>query len=143
MMMKVNLLVSIFFLSMFTLFAGCTEADSSELSDSKVYEMRTYTTYDGKLDALHQRFQNHTMAFFEKHGMENIGYWIPTDPELQNNTLIYIVSHDSPEAANTSWDSFRSDPEWQEVYEASHADGPIVENIESVYMNSTSYSQMK
>src|SRR6056297_3734007 len=58
------------------------------ISESLVYELRTYTTHDGKLDDLHARFANHTMELFEKHGMENIGYWTPMDKE---NTLTYII----------------------------------------------------
>lgn len=112
-------------------------------SNNQIFEMRTYTTHEGKLDALHQRFSDHTMRIFEKHGMKNIGYWVPTDPELSENTLIYIISHDSRDAAERSWDAFRSDPEWQEVYQASHADGVIVRDVESVFMESTPYSPIK
>jgi hypothetical protein len=131
----------------FFLFDGNVKSDTmlidSQESGSQVFEMRTYTTHEGKLDALHQRFSDHTMRIFEKHGMKNIGYWVPTDPELSENTLIYIISHESREAARRSWDAFRSDPEWQEVYEASHADGVIVSNVESVFMESTPYSPIK
>lgn len=148
--MKSNLFIflSASLISSFFLFSSCAESGNSEtvetaVSDSKVYELRTYTTHEGKLDDLHERFENHTMAFFEEHGMTNIGYWSPEDPELRDNTLIYLLSHNSREAAEASWDAFRANPGWQEVYEASRADGPIVETVESIFMKSTSYSQMK
>lgn len=154
--MKFNFLslLIISVISSFFLFSGCAESGNSEsvetesetqttVSDTKVYELRTYTTHEGKLDDLHERFENHTMAFFEKHGMTNIGYWSPEDPELRDNTLIYLLSHESREAAEDSWEAFRNDPGWQEAYEASRADGPIVESIESIFMKSTPYSQMK
>ena len=126
---------------------GCTETAQSdsvepEVSETRLFELRTYTTHDGKLDDLHQRFENHTLAFFEKHGMINIGYWVPLDPELKDNTLIYILSHASREAAEKSWEAFIADPDWQAAYEESHKDGPIVKNIESVFMNSTPYSKI-
>jgi hypothetical protein len=120
-----------------------SEGLAAEVNENEIFEMRTYTTHDGKLDALHQRFENHTMAFFEKHGMTNIAYWVPEDPELKENTLIYILSHESPEAAEASWNAFRADPDWQRAYEESHADGVIVKHIESVYMTQVSYSPMK
>ena len=110
------------------------------ISESLVYELRTYTTHEGKLDDLHARFEDHTMALFEKHGMTNIMYWSPQDPELSGNTLIYLLSHQSREAAEKSWDGFVNDEEWQRVYEASRADGPIVEWVESVFMTKTPYS---
>lgn len=116
------------------------ELENTSIDHHKVFELRTYTTHDGKLDNLHDRFADHTMALFEKHGMENIGYWTPMDKE---NTLIYIVAHESREAAEASWQAFLDDPEWQEVYAKSHEDGPIVENVESVFMTSTPYSPIK
>src|SRR2546430_10531384 len=81
----------------------------------KVFEMRTYTTNEGKLDALLARFRDHTTRLFEKHGMTNIGYWVPKDEPLSKNTLIYILAFPSREAAQKSWAAFRSDPEWQKV----------------------------
>ncbi|MDX1640984.1 MAG: NIPSNAP family protein [Balneolaceae bacterium] len=114
-------------------------SDKIDADHHKVYELRTYTTFEGKLDDLHRRFADHTMALFEKHGMENLSYWTPMDKE---NTLIYIVAHDSREAAEKSWQDFRNDPEWQKAYEDSRKDGPIVEKVESVFMKKTDYSPM-
>ncbi len=122
-------------------------SDSGEpaegINPDRVYEMRTYTTHDGKLEDLHQRFENYTIELFEKHGMTNVAYWIPNDPELKENTLIFIISHESAEAAESNWEAFRADPEWQRAYEESHADGVIVQHAESVYMSATPYSPMR
>ena len=43
----------------------------------KVFELRTYTSVDGLLPNLEARFRDHTMQIFERHGMENVGYWVP------------------------------------------------------------------
>ena len=105
--------------------------------DALLYEMRTYTANEGKLDALHERFRNHTMTIFEKHGMQNVGYWIPAEtPE----TLIYIIAHKDSAAAQASWQAFVADPEWQDVYAKSIANGRLVKNIVSVFMTKTDYS---
>ena len=48
-------------------------------ADSRIFEMRIYTANDGKLDALHARFRNHTNQIFVRHGMSLIGYWSPTE----------------------------------------------------------------
>ena len=108
-----------------------------------VFELRTYTTYAGRLPALNKRFKEHTIKLFEKHGMTNIGYWVPTDPEKSKNTLIYIISHKSREAAKQNWKAFVEDPEWQKVHKESHKDGKIVENVDSVFMSATPYSPIK
>jgi hypothetical protein len=109
----------------------------------KVYELRTYYTHPGKLTDLHTRFRNHTTKIFEKHGMTNVGYWVPQDEPAKSNTLIYVLAHDSREAAKKSWDAFRNDPEWQKVRTASEANGPIVTKVDSVFMDPTDYSKLK
>ena len=109
----------------------------------QVFELRTYTAPDGKLGNLHARFRDHTLRIFEKHGIRNVVYFAPTDAPLSENTLIYFISHASREAATTSWEAFRSDPEWQKVSADSQVDGRIVSNVESVFLVPTDYSPMK
>jgi hypothetical protein len=111
--------------------------------NTRVYELRTYTTLPGRLPALNKRFAEHTMKLFEKHGMKNEMYWIPTDAERKDNTLIYIVSHDSQEAAEKSWKDFIADPEWHAARDASEKDGKIVAKVERVFMTMTDYSPGK
>jgi len=112
-------------------------------TSNRVFELRTYTTLPGRLDALHARFANHTISLFERHGMTNIGYFVPQDAPLAENTLIYVLAHDSREAAKASWAAFVADPEWLEAREASISDGPILVKVENVFMDATDYSMMK
>lgn len=110
---------------------------------AEVYELRTYTTHPGKLDALHARFRNHTIKLFEKHGMTNLMYWVPQDEPRKSNTLIYVVEHKSRQAAEASWKAFREDPAWIKVKGESEAPGPIVQKVESVFMDLAPYSPAK
>jgi hypothetical protein len=109
----------------------------------RVYELRTYYTHPGKLGDLNTRFRDHTTKLFEKHGMTNIGYWVPQDDPAHSNTLIYVLSHESREAAKKSWDAFSADPEWVKVRTASEVNGKIVEKVDRVYMDATDYSTLK
>ena len=118
-------------LSAVTVIANRAQAD--------VYELRTYTTNEGKLDALNARFRDHTVRLFKKHGIESMGYWVPTDPEKSTNTLIYVIKHKSRDAANASWKAFLADPEWKKVAKESGV-GRLATRPESVYMETTDYS---
>jgi hypothetical protein len=109
----------------------------------RVFEIRTYTTLPNRLEALQTRFRDHTTKLFEKHGMTNVGYWTPADEPRSTNTLIYILSHSSRDAAKKSWDAFINDPEWHKARDASEQDGPIVDKVESMYLNATDYSPLK
>jgi hypothetical protein len=107
--------------------------------DTRVYELRTYTAAPGKLDALNARFRDHTLKIFEKHGMENIGYWMPvTNTE---NQLIYIIAHASRDAAKKSWSEFVADPDWKKAQKESEANGKLLAKPPaSVFLDATDYS---
>ncbi len=112
-------------------------------SGARVFEIRTYTTNPGKLDALNARFRDHTTRIFKKHGMQNVGYWVPQDEPAHSNTLVYVIAHKSRDDAKQSWDAFRADPEWQKVQKESEAGGKIVAKVESVFADPTDYSPLK
>lgn len=112
-------------------------------SATRVFELRTYTAPEGKLVNLQARFRDHTTRLFERHGITNIGYWTPQDAPTSSNTLVYIISHRSREAAEASWANFRSDPEWRRVSRESQVDGRIVSDVESIFLDPTDYSPMQ
>ena len=108
-----------------------------------VYELRTYTTPPGKLDALKARFRDHTITIFNKHGMKSVGYWVPQDGPEHENTLIYVLEHESREAAAKNWTDFRNDPEWVKAKGDSEKDGPLTTQVKSVFMDATDFSAIK
>ena len=113
-------------------------------ANTRVYELRTYTTLPGRLAALNNRFSQHTMKLFEKHGMRNEMYWIPTDDARKDNTLIYVLSHESQETADKSWKAFQADGDWIKVREASELDGKILAKApDRVFMRMTDFSSGK
>jgi hypothetical protein len=116
------------------------EAPVAHAQAPRVFELRTYTPAEGKLDALHARFRNHTLRIFQRHGMNNIWYGKPMDAPLSQTTLIYLLAHQSRDAAAKSWASFRADPEWQAVARES---GVGTVKVESVFLEPTDYSPMK
>jgi len=116
---------------------------AASFAQNRVYELRTYTCFEGKLDALKARFRDHTIEIFKKHGMESVGYWVPQDPEKSKNTLIYILVHPSREAADQHWKDFAADPEWKKVAADSEANGKIVQKVDRVYMDPADFSKLK
>jgi hypothetical protein len=115
----------------------------AQAQGARVFELRTYTAPEGKLGELNARFRNHTMRIFQKHGMTNVGYFTPQDAPLSQNTLVYVISHSSRDAAKQSWAAFGKDPEWQKVANESQVNGKIVAKVESVFLDATDYSPMK
>lgn len=126
------------FLSLVSIGAVVWVADSGIAQDTRLYEMRTYYANPGKLDALHARFRDHTVKLFEKHGMVNVGYWVPQ--ENADNSLIYILSYADEAARDTAWQGFRNDEDWKAVFAESTKDGRLVKKVDSVYLRATNYS---
>jgi NIPSNAP len=124
--------------------AGLTiPAQAQAQAAARVFELRTYTSHEGRLQDVVNRFRDHTRTYFDRHGMTSIGYWTPQDAPLSQNTLIYVLAHPSRDAAKKSWDAFRADPDWQKARDASEANGKIVAKIESVFLSPTGYSALK
>ena len=138
-----SLTIGVVFLALAGTYWAASTAGEDQVKGERVYELRTYYCFPGRLEALHKRFKDHTLKLFEKHGMKNEMYWTPTDPKQKDHVLIYVVSHDSLEAAKKSWDAFRSDPVWIAARDASEKDGKIVEKVEKVFMTATEFSPKK
>ena len=84
------------------------------------YELRVYTAQPGKRDALAARFASRTAAIYARHGITNVGYWIPqqSDPELgisAENTFIYVRGYPSKEERDKRLKAAHDDPEFGEV----------------------------
>jgi hypothetical protein len=124
-----------------TNWAALSRAAEPDPSPTTVYELRVYHAAEGKLQALLARFREHTTKLFEKHGMKNVAYWVPTDEPAHSNMLIYILEHSSREAATKSWDAFRNDPEWVSVRDKSEVNGKLAEKVDSTFMALTDFSR--
>jgi hypothetical protein len=111
---------------------------SAQSKDTRFYELRVYYCNPGRLDALIERFTNHTTRLFEKHGMENIGYWLPIDN--QENALYYVLAFPSREARDASWKSFIEDTTWKGVARRSEESGKIIARISSTFMETTEFT---
>ena len=100
--------------------AGIVWGFAQERKAAGFFELRVYTAQPGKRDALAARFADRTAAIFARHGITNVGYWIPmeSDPELgisAENTFIYIRGYPSKEERDKRLKAAHDDPEFKEV----------------------------
>ena len=85
-----------------------------------VYELRIYQAESGKRDALAARFASRTAAIYERHGITNVGFFIPKQsvPELgidADNTFIYILGFPSQAEREKRLKGRATDPEFREL----------------------------
>jgi hypothetical protein len=118
------------------------------VAEKRVFELRTYTASPGNLKHLNARFRDHTVKLFKRHGIDQFGYWCPLEGQPNaGKTLIYLLTHASPEAAKASFKEFLQDPDWKAAAKASKetAGGPLIVKggVKSVFMKATDYSPSK
>ena len=121
---------------------GLTPATSAQ-APARVFELRTYTANPGKFDAMKARFRDHIIPLFKKHNLTVVGFWTYADAPASENTLVYVLAHESREAAKKNWAAFSADPTRKQVWADTEKDGPINMKVESVYLNPTDFSPVK
>jgi len=99
---------------------GNTPAVAQEGTAPGFFELRVYTTVPGKQAALAKRFIESTAKVYARHGITNVGYWIPqqTDAELgitAENTFIYIRGYPSKEERDKRLKAAHDDPEFHKI----------------------------
>jgi hypothetical protein len=105
---------------------------------SNIQELRIYDAMPGKLQALHDRFANHTMALFKKHGIDNVAYW--TEDVGTSNRLVYMLGHTDLGAREKGFSAFQADPAWQQARAESEKNGPLVRVSRHAILRLTPYS---
>lgn len=105
------------------------------------YELRVYKAMPGKRDALAARFASRTAAIYARHGITNVGYWIPqqSDPELgidADNIFIYMRGYPSREERDKRLTAAHDDPEFSEVVtqQERNPDTKLIEKVHNIDM---------
>jgi len=94
-----------------------------------VFELRTYTAAEGRLQGLLARFKEDQSPVLGNSGARAVGFWVPIERPQSENTVMYLLQHKSLDAAKDSWSSGEA-----------AAQGPLVSNVESVFMDPTDFS---
>jgi len=105
---------------------------------TNVQELRIYEAMPGRLPDLHNRFANHTIGLFKKHGIENIGYW--TETFGTSNRLVYMLGYPSLGDREKSWAAFGADPDWQKARAESEKNGTLTVKTYNRILRPTAYS---
>jgi hypothetical protein len=72
--------------------------------------------------------------------MKSILYSVAADPPLAQNTFVYILSHESREAAKKSWAGVLGDPGFKSMVERT---GRMSTKAEVMFLKPTDYSPAK
>ncbi len=104
-----------------------------------IYELRVYHCLPGRLPDLLKRFETVTIRLFEKHGIQQLGFWTVAIGE-SNADLVYILKWDSLADREARFAAFQRDPEWIEARRQSETGGPLLSSISNSIMTPTAFS---
>ena len=107
-----------------------------------IYELRIYHCAPQKLPELNKRFQTTTLGFWQKHGIEQVGFFTTVIGE-SNQSLTYLLKWQNLAEREQKWNAFANDPEWIKARAETEKEGIIVERIENTILAPTAYSTMK
>jgi len=110
----------------------------------RVFELRIYTTPEGKLPELDARFRSPERTYFVRHGMMEVAYFHPLDAkDGAGHTLVYMLAHADRAAATASWAGFRSDPDWISLKATTEKNGALTTKTVSMFLTPTDFSPLK
>ncbi len=101
-------------------------------TNDPIVEVRIYDTLPGRFQKLHDRFTNHTLEIFQRHGIRSIGYW--TEEVGTGSRLFYMTGYDDFGSRQQKWSAFMADPDWQKARADSEADGPIIKKLSCAFL---------
>jgi hypothetical protein len=107
-----------------------------------LYELRIYHCMPGKLPAVVKRFETVTVALFEKHGIQQVGFWTVAIGESTAD-LYYILKWDSLDDREKKFAAFGADPAWIAARAKSEEGGPLVASITNSILTPTKFSALK
>jgi hypothetical protein len=110
--------------------------------ESMIYELRIYRALPGRLPNLLDRFRNHTLRIWERHGIRQAGFWTTLVGESIYD-LTYLLAWESLAEREKKWAAFMTDPEWLKVRAESEKDGPINANVSNSLLVPTDFSSVK
>ena len=112
---------------------------------NRVFELMVYHTLPGKVPELESIFLD-VSKLSAKHGLDVVGYWVPSDDPAWANTFVYLAAHPSREEARKNWDALHADPAFLPYRQQA---APLIKKdaagyqVDEVFMRPTNYSAMK
>jgi len=120
-------------------------ANQLTANGDRVFELRIYHAVPGKGPALESVFRDASKVM-ASHGINVVGYWVPTEDPAWKDTFIYVVAHSSRQQAKENWDALHSDPAFRPYVESAKS---LIDKagktfrVDEVYMRPTDFSPMQ
>jgi len=91
---------------------------------ARVFDLRLYARTPSREAAFRDRWRDHAIRIYERHGMDNLGWWEATDTE-HAGVMATLFAHESLDAINATIGAFHRDEEWIRIEKETEANGKL------------------
>ena len=110
----------------------------------RAFDLRIYSVLPGKLHAFRDRWRDHAVPIYERHGMHSIGWWVAEKKDAEgHDQFICLLAGESVGSIQRSIGEFHKDPEWQRVEKATEMDGKLRSGVTAHKLIPTDFSRLK
>jgi len=109
----------------------------------RIFELRRYESHsESALRRKIEMFNSREIAIFRRTGLRPVFFGETLIGSRMPN-LTYLLTFEDIAARERSWETFRADPEWKQLWSTSGlTDAEIVSNVTSVLLRPAPYSQI-
>ncbi len=110
----------------------------------RAFDLRIYSVLPGKLDAFRDRWRDHAVPIYERHGLHSIGWWVAAKKDaVGNDQFICLLAGESIGSIQRSIGEFHQDPEWQRVERETEMDGKLRSGVTAHRLAPTDFSKLR
>jgi putative heme-binding domain-containing protein len=110
----------------------------------RAFELRIYSVLPGKLDAFRNRWRDHAVPIYERHGLHSLGWWVTDKKGIDgNDQFAVLLAGESEDSIRQSIAAFHRDAEWQLIEKETERDGKLRSSVDAYKMRATDFSSLK
>lgn len=110
----------------------------------RVFDLRIYSVLPGKLEAFRNRWRDHAVPVYARHGLHSVGWWVSEKKDADgHDQFICLLAGESIPAILSSIGEFHKDPEWIRVEKETEAGGKLRSGVTAYKLTATDFSALK
>ncbi len=118
--------------------------DFTSAKATRAFDLRIYSVLPGKLDAFRNRWRDHAVPIYERHGLHSVGWWVADQKDADgNDQFVCLLAGESIPAILKSIREFHQDADWNRVEKETEAPGKLRSGVTAYKLTPTELSLLK